>query len=86
MKYSFTATQKKAIKRVLGYGYVGKIKSYFDNNNVTNANNEPFSKANIRVLFNSQTTNELAYKKILELFDIKEKEQLKIKQQLKKIA
>lgn len=86
MNYNFTHTKKQAIKKALGYGYVKEIKKFLDKHNVTNAKNQPFSEANIRVLFNKQTTNLEFFSKVLELYSIKKKEKKSLENKLKNVS
>lgn len=78
MKINFSKTEQNNIKKTLGWGYASVIFKHLKKRKIFNANNEPYSKASIRLIFNNLRANDLVVKEVFKLYNREFKKQQKL--------
>lgn len=88
-----TVSQRKDLKKLIGYRHIAKISQYLKEQGVKNRYDEDYSTVYIGEVFNGKTGNEKIEQHIWKLADVKiaeaekaEEEQEKIKERFEKFT
>lgn len=85
MKICISTENKRLIKNTIGVGYAKKVFDYLISQKTLNTKGNPYSESHIRNVLTGKVDNDVILRKILELYEIRLKERLDLKNQRERL-